>query len=55
MTVFVGLSAILAAMIVFRAARYLVMVALLVTLGFFVMRFEAWKAEQPPMELSNPL
>lgn len=39
----------LAAMVLFRTARYLAIVAFLIALGFFVMRFEAWKATQPPI------
>jgi hypothetical protein len=53
MTVLVVLGGILAALILFRWARLLAMLALVITIGYFVTRFEAWQATQPPVHVMD--
>lgn len=49
MTLLVGVAACIAAFVLFRWARFLAMLALVITISFFALRFEAWKATQPPL------
>jgi hypothetical protein len=48
-TALVIVAACIATILLFRWARLLAMIALVITIGFFALRFEAWKATQPPL------
>lgn len=53
MTALVVVAGVLAAIILFRWARLLAMIALLVTIGYFVQRYHTWEAQQPPIHATD--